>query len=104
MKVEPLQFRDVISRHDYYQPVYRVDFWRRFEASADSDPALMGYKQDSYRIRDAKSVREARSWAEENADGRDFVIWIELGPENDRTIARVEGVDPTNPNERHLAE
>jgi hypothetical protein len=104
MNVEPLQFRDVIHRHGYYQPVYRVDFWRRQEPSPGGDPEMMGYKQDSYRISGAKSVREVRSWAEENADGRQFVLWIELGPDDDRTIARVEGIDPTNPNKRDLVE
>jgi hypothetical protein len=59
---------------------------------------------DSYRLTGAKSVREVRVWAKENADGRQFVIWIELPPDDERTIARVEGVDPTNPHERHLAE
>jgi hypothetical protein len=104
MNVQPLQFRDVITRHDYYQPVYRVDFWRQQDAPVGADPELMGYKQDSYRISEATSVREVRAWAEQNSDGRQFVIWIELGPEDDRTIARIEGVDPTNPNQRHLAE
>jgi hypothetical protein len=104
MNVEPLQFRDVIDRHSYYQPVYRVDFWKQQTPPPGGDPELMGYKQDSYRISGARSVREVRRWAEEHADGRQFVIWIELGTDEDRTIARVEGVDPTNPKQRHLAE
>jgi hypothetical protein len=104
MNVESLQFRDVIDRHGYYQPVYRVDFWRRQDPPLGGDPEIMGYKQDSFRIRGAKSVREVRSWAEENAARRQFVIWIELGPDDDRTIVRVEGVDPTNPKQRHQAE
>src|SRR3954469_22631847 len=104
MNIEPLQFRDVIDRHSYYQPVYRVDFWRRLTPRPGGDPESMGYKQDSYRISCATSVREVRSWAEEHADSRQFVIWIELGPDEDRTIVRVEGVDPTNPGQRHLGE
>jgi hypothetical protein len=104
MNVEPLQFRDVIDRHSSYQPVYRVDFWRQQDPAPGGDPEIMGYKQDSVRIRGAKSVREVRAWAEENAAGRQLVIWIELGPDDDRTIVRVEGVDPTRPKHRHQAE
>jgi hypothetical protein len=104
MKTEPLQRQDVRTRNDDYQPVYRVDFWQRLDPPAGGDAELMGYRQDSYRLSGAKSVREVRSWAEGEAAGRDFVIWIELGPAEDRTIARVEGVDPTKPRQRDLAE
>jgi len=104
MKAEPLGTLDLRNRHDYYQPAYRVDFWRRYDPPAGGDPERMGYQQDSYRIREAKNVGEVRSWAEENADGREFVIWIELPPDGERTIARVEGVDPTNPRKRDQAE
>jgi hypothetical protein len=79
VEVVSLQRGDVIDRHSYYQPVYRIDLWRRLDPPPDGDAEIMGYKQDSYRIRGAKSVREVRSWAEENAAGRQFVIWIELG-------------------------
>src|SRR5438309_1352515 len=104
LDVQPIEYGDHFTRHDYYQPVYRVDLWRQLEGPPGSDPALWGWKQDAYRIRGAMSVRQVRAWAESNAGGRQIVIWIELGPENDRTIARVEGIDPTNPNEDSLAE
>jgi hypothetical protein len=101
VEVVPLQRDDVVTRHDYYQPVYRVDFWRRQDPSPGIGPDSTGYEQDSYRIHGAKNVHEVRAWADENAGHRQFVIWIELGPDDDRSIARVEGVDPT---QRHLAE
>lgn len=104
MKSEPLQFRDLITRHDYYQPAYRVDFWRQYDPPPGGDPEKMGYQQESHRVTGAKSVHEVHSWAETTADGRAFVIWVELPPDDDRTIARVEGVDPTNPLQRDLAE
>lgn len=104
MNVQYLQFEDVYARHGYYQPVYRIDFWRQHDPPPGEGTEKMGYKQDAYRLTGAKNVHEVRAWAQENADGRSFVIWIELGPADDRTIARVEGVDPTNPGERHLAE
>ena len=59
--VTPLQRDDVVTRHDYYQPVYRVDFWQRHEAPLGIDPEKMMYKQDSYRIDGAKNVREVRA-------------------------------------------
>lgn len=104
MKVEPVNFGDANTRHGYYQPVYRVDFWRRYDPPAGGAPEKMGYQQESHRVSGAKNVSEVRSWAREHGGGREFVIWIELGPADDRTIARVEGVDPTNPQERELAE
>jgi hypothetical protein len=103
LTVESIEYGDLVRR-GYYQPVYRVDFWRQQEPQPGGDPAIMGWVQDTYRIRGAKSVREVRQWAEANGGGQDFVIWIELGPEDDRTIARVEGIDPTNPNKDSLAE
>jgi len=104
VEIVRLERDDVATRHDYYQPVYRVDFWERCAPPTGSDPEKMGYRRDSYRIRGAKSVHEVRAWASESASRRQFVIWIELGPANTRTIARVEGVDPTNPSQQHLAE
>jgi len=104
LDVQPIEYGDHFTRHDYYQPVYRVDLWRQLEGPPGSDPAHWGWKLDAYRIRGARSVREVRAWAESNVSGRQIVIWIELGPENDRTIVRVEGIDPTNPNEDALAE
>jgi hypothetical protein len=104
MNIEQIDFPDMIDRHSYYQPVYRVDFWLRDEPAAGGDPEVMGYRKTSHRVRGAKSVSEVREWADANAQGRGVVIWIELPPEDDRTIARIEGVDPTIPNRRHLAE
>jgi len=105
LEVERIEYGDHLTGHDYYQPVYRVDFWRQFEPQQPGDdPALMGWEKESFRLRGAKSAREARGWAEANGDGRDFVLWIELPPDDDRTIARVEGIDPTNPSNDSLAE
>jgi hypothetical protein len=104
LEVEPVEYGDHISRHDVYQPVYRVDFWRQHKPQPGEDPALMGWQRESYRVRGARSVRGVRTWAEGNGGGREIVIWVELGPSDDRTIIRVEGVDPTNPNQDSLAE
>lgn len=64
----------------------------------------MRWEQDAYRIRGAKSVREVCAWADENGGHREVVIWIEVGLEADRTLAKVEGIDPTNPSQDSLTE
>lgn len=104
LEVEPIEYGDHVSRHGVYQPVYRVDFWRQFEPQTGEDPAKMGWQRESFRVRGARSVRGVRAWAEDNGGGREFVIWIELGPSDDRMIVRVEGVDPTIPKQDSLAE
>jgi hypothetical protein len=104
MRVERIDYHDMRVRHGYYQPVYRIDFWTRPDPPPGGDPEKMGWVKTSYRVSEAKSVREVRAWAEENANGQTFVLWTELGPADDRTLVRIEGVDPTNPNKRHLAE
>ena len=50
------------------------------------------------------SVRRRSVEVAPGGDGREFVLWVELGPDDERTIARVEGIDPTNPSEDSLAE
>jgi hypothetical protein len=96
MEVEPLG-RDAVMaiRHPFDEPVFRVDFWRQFEPVGDTPREDMGWKQDAYRIRDADGAEQVREWAEAHADGRAFVIYVEL--ETFQTIVRIEGRDPTKP-------
>ncbi len=80
--------------------VYRVDFWRKPLARPGTDPERIGYKLDADRITDAPDVHEVLSWAEANAEGRTFVVYVsdERDP-NEPGAIRLSGTDPTVPAE-----
>lgn len=98
MIVQPLDRNDVIApRFDVYEPEYRVDFWRRPDSLAEVAAEKIGYKQDSYGLKEVRDVDEVVAWADENAQGRLYVVWVKYSCQGDRGIIRIRGEDPTNP-------
>jgi len=55
-------------------------------------------KQHSYEIRNAAGLEDVRIWAEENANGRLFVVYVQIPPAPDGPgVVRITGKDPTWP-------
>jgi hypothetical protein len=53
---------------------------------------------DLYEIRNAAGLEEVRIWAEENANGRLFVVYVQIPPAPDGPgVVRITGKDPTWP-------
>jgi hypothetical protein len=99
LNVEPLA-RDAIKSIEWEiaDPVYRVDFWHRPDPPLGVEPDQVGYKQHSYEIRNAAGLEEVRIWAEENANGRLFVVYVQIPAAPDGPgVVRITGKDPTWP-------
>jgi hypothetical protein len=97
VKAEPLgrdEWKAV--RHAYYRPTHHVDFWSQPPIPPGLDPSKVGYRRDSYKVSGASDVYEVIAWAEQQKDGRTFVVWLATGGP-DPSILRAYGDDPTNP-------
>jgi hypothetical protein len=98
LTTEPLHRDDVRAiRWNVHSPTYRVDFWHQYPPPPGGQAAKMGFKQDAHRVSGADSVSDVVAWAQENASGRSFVIYVELTYGGEPGILRVHGVDPTAP-------
>lgn len=70
--------------HETYRtdaPLYRVNYWER--------PALgYGFNLDAWLLHDCSDVTQALTWAEENANGREFELLAspDNGAETDQLI------------------
>ncbi len=87
--VPPMQAHQVDPRDEGWEvksPLYRVYFSR---------PRNGGWESDEREL-DAADVSEAICWAEENSDGRDYVLYAVVPDEGGRVgLIRMYGSDPT---------
>ena len=92
---DPLDRDERAVRWQITDTVYVVDFWHRLAPPPGGDPEKQGHKQDSFRVSGADSVEDVLSWARTNAEGRSFVLYLQLGAAVERGIVQIHGTDPT---------
>jgi hypothetical protein len=95
LNAQPLE-RDAVKaiKREIPDPVYRVDFWYRRPAAPGEEQEKIMYKQDAYRATDVENVAELLAWAQENAEGRGFVVYVEIGIQGEPGLIRLHGRDP----------
>jgi len=69
------------TRWEVDRPSYRVYFW---------EPGL----SDEWQLTDADDVREVMAWAEANANGRQFVVYVAAEDRDQPGLIRLFGVEP----------
>ncbi len=97
MKTKYLERGEADATWSVGTPEYQVDFWTHLtDRLPDTPPELVGYKQDSYLVTDAKDVGEVIAWAEREAQGRIVVIYALLVDRDGRRgLVHLSGDDPT---------
>jgi hypothetical protein len=65
------------------RPIYRVYFFGTAGAS------------DEWRLDGADSIHQIIEWADANASGRDYVVYVEVGGTPSRGLVRLVGLDPS---------
>jgi hypothetical protein len=94
---DPLDRDERAVRWRITDTVYVVDFWHRLPPPPGGDLEKQGHKQDSFRVSGADSVEDVLSWARGNAEGRSFVVYVQVKAGGERGIVQIHGIDPTVP-------
>jgi hypothetical protein len=55
------------------------------------------YGSDEWELTDVNDVHEAVDWAEANADGRTYTLYVCVDSRQNRGLVQLAGVDPTDP-------
>jgi hypothetical protein len=93
MDARPVDPRDV--RSEETSPEYRVTFWERTRAPAETPISQIGFRADEWSVGGAASVLEVLAWADLHAGpGRSYTVGV-ITPE--RCLLRLAGTDPTDP-------
>ena len=79
--------RDI--RWEIGHPVYRVYFWQQFGSTPDS-----GWASEEWQAEDA-DADQVLAWAESNASGRTFTLYVCCECEGEPGLIRLIGTDPT---------
>lgn len=87
MRADPVDPRDV-------QVEGEADAWRVYFHRRLPDAPGSSYVRDEYRLRDAPDARAVLAWAEDHADGRDYVVYVEVRTPQGLTLIRVQGDEP----------
>jgi hypothetical protein len=74
-------------------PDYRVDFWGPIK---DGSGRVVADGSDEWLLTGVRDVHEAIDWANDNADGRRFVLYVRFqdGPRS-LGVARLAGEEPS---------
>jgi hypothetical protein len=91
MNARPVDPRDITSE---YEPLaYRVYFWK--VKTTEFGEFSTSYE---YEITGAKDVAEVIEWANQNAAGRTYTLYVRFTPRSEeRSVIQLLGVDPTRP-------
>ncbi|WP_432496808.1 hypothetical protein [Kineococcus auxinigenes] len=102
MRSEGVDPRDVSSEVE--QPAYRVHFRERTGTAHDFPQrrgpdlgpprAYPSSSSDEHRLLQARDVQEVLQWAQQQADGRLFVVHVETTDGGQRGLLRLQGRDP----------
>ena len=84
MDIRPVDPRDI--RWEIDDPAYRVYLWR-------PDPAGSGWISEEWEITGA-DVAGVREWAEEQANGRRFVLYARAETADGPGLIRLQGAEP----------
>lgn len=71
-----------------------VEAWRVYFHRWQSESAGSAYVREEFRLSGATDVRSVLRWADEQADGRAYVVYLELPSPQGPTLIRVQGDEP----------
>ena len=91
MEVRRVDPRDTGWEEDF--PAYRVYFF------IDPGPGSRGWTSDEYEISQAPDVRTVMEWADEQADGRSYILYalVRSGHPPSSGLLTLMGHDPNRP-------
>lgn len=81
------------DRWEHEATVYRVYFWKQISFPEPPDKPM--WFCDPQQILGASDVVEVLGWAEANADGRRFTVYVEVNRGTNTGLVHIYGIDPT---------